>query len=317
MTRTILLLCEKPSQARRVADVAKAMFTDCIIETRSLCLGGVGPSGLSLELPKDLGISQTPIVIEPQYRAATCIGDAFSRADRVIFACDPDSRGVLMFAHHARLHRGTDEGFPALRLNWLADEHIRDEFRAGRTTSDSWFREQLRIGEARYYFNGLWAANALPLFGKLLRDIGSPEPQTFVGKSLPILLFRLKKQQVKNTPLTEEEVYTLMSKWSGSGRYAENRIGLGSPTSRHVIIEQGNRSGLLQWLPRPAKSLVLTALGEEFLRRLHPDCDDPDMIFRIETWGRDWPASRPKADRYIRTYFGKMKRHMGKFSPAA
>jgi hypothetical protein len=46
------------------------------------------------------------------------------------------------------------------------------------------------------------------------------------------------------------------------------------------------------------------------LNRLHPDCEDPDLPFRLHAWCEAGAAAKPAIDRYIKTFFGKQKRFM-------
>lgn len=59
-----------------------------------------------------------------------------------------------------------------------------------------------------------------------------------------------------------------------------------------------------------SRTLSIAPLGESLLDALHPDCEDRDLPFRFKEWG-DMPESESaeKVDRYIRTFFGKMKRY--------
>jgi hypothetical protein len=53
----------------------------------------------------------------------------------------------------------------------------------------------------------------------------------------------------------------------------------------------------------------LSPLGDQLIQNLHPDCEDPDLPFRLNAWceaGLD--ASRPAMDRYLVHFFGKQGR---------
>jgi len=134
----------------------------------------------------------------------------------------------------------------------------------------------------------------------------------------------LESRKVNGVPffLSESSLHQQMSRWEGTGRYAPERGYLGSCASRQEIIEQLQRYGLLQYHVLPGKETVtefsrqphrisLSALGSAFLERLHPDCEDLDLPFRIAQWQEKPFESRQAAQRYIRTWFGKQKRFMG------
>ena len=53
-------------------------------------------------------------------------------------------------------------------------------------------------------------------------------------------------------------------------------------------------------------------MGRAFLEKLHPDCEDPDLPFRLSEWQHDPATGHAKAQRYLRTWFGKQKRFMNR-----
>ena len=100
-------------------------------------------------------------------------------------------------------------------------------------------------------------------------------------------------------------IHSKLYMWSGTGRYAPHTTTLGSMASRGVFVGTLLELGLAA---REQEQLSITPLGRAFLDQLHPDCEDPDLPFRIEEWMRDPVAGELKAQRYIRTWFGKQKR---------
>lgn len=78
---------------------------------------------------------------------------------------------------------------------------------------------------------------------------------------------------------------------------------IGNCVSRHQILTNLNDLGLTREDP---KAVVLTKLGQAFIGVLHKDCYDPHLPRRLIEWRRaGLDASKPKIDRYIKTFFGK------------
>jgi hypothetical protein len=107
---------------------------------------------------------------------------------------------------------------------------------------------------------------------------------------------------------TDGRTVQMMQRWTGTGRYVGVRGRLGSESSSADILDTLLELGLID---KQGVALGVSELGERFLRNLHPDCEDVDLPFRLETWLQTPAQSRPAAERYIRTWFGKQMR----FSP--
>lgn len=121
----------------------------------------------------------------------------------------------------------------------------------------------------------------------------------------------------KHGPMTEGRAMQMMEDWKGSGRYVSQGYSwteFGSPASRGPIIEQLMEHRLVGRTGSDRKrvpELFVSELGECFLQCLHPDCEDPDLPFRLHQWcSLPVAESYPKIDRYLRTWFGKQKRFL-------
>lgn len=124
------------------------------------------------------------------------------------------------------------------------------------------------------------------------------------------------------SPMKTGQVIGMMARWSGTGRYTQkhqvpgaHRVSLGSPASMHKIIENLGMAGLLDGHQESEQEPALWQISERGLAlidRLHPDCEDPDLPFRLDAWAAAGYASMPAIDRYVRTFFGKQLR----FSPS-
>jgi hypothetical protein len=115
--------------------------------------------------------------------------------------------------------------------------------------------------------------------------------------------------------MLDGQVINLMQKWAGTGRYPARAgaagLRFGSAASRLPILDNLLGAGLLARTEVDGKHAVqVSARGQELLNRLHPDCEDPDLPFRLHAWCEAGAASKPAIDRYIKTFFGKQKRFM-------
>lgn len=182
---------------------------------------------------------------------------------------------------------------------------------AGGSTGDARFQTWLRAGQARRFFDYNFNVNALNLFGEALRHTSEQAaqvaPQVGMSKYGLQLLYFLRGQSIMGVA----EVIWSMQRWKGTGKYAGSDVQLGSPASQQQIITNLLALGLIA-CPRThdnRQECQLTDAGTAFLDRVHPDCQDPDLPFRIRQWEAAWPASRPAMERYLRTFFGKQKRY--------
>ncbi len=162
-------------------------------------------------------------------------------------------------------------------------------------------------GRARNYFHYQFAVNSTVILRRTAQGLTHASAAPVSKYQLQIL------QAMGRLPLASEGGWMVrMQDWSGSGRYIDTSEGMGSIKSRVPIL-----SGLsdLGWVQRakgkgPAP-LFLTEDGRAFLQRLHPDCWDPDLPFRLAHWTEQgFAQSKPAMDRYIRTFFGKQKRFL-------
>lgn len=328
-----VFVCEKRHQSMMVARNWNRLRPDHE-DTWFLSLNAV--TGAFAPVPRDIPISATPLIREPVLErgtphlfAARALGgelvrdqsdpDAILRsADHVVYACDADVRGAGMFREFVLTRLGRDcaqEPFLAYLAIGYNPEMADPPFSAGVRTTDPECRPAFMTAEARRFFNHNWALNALPLLGAAYRAAGG-EGNAFISKYSLLLLYALRRFG----PMTEGDILLMMAKWRGSGKYAngcEFSDVFGSASSRSQIIEDIRKRGLIGGVCAvkapggTAWRMGLTPLGRDFLGRLHPDCHDPDLGFRLWEWGRRWPDSRPAVERYLRTYFGKQKRFRG------
>ena len=227
-------------------------------------------------------------------------------ASSIWFAADPDPSGAVAF--HVLLSESLGdasarEARPALCIDALDERSIINALDAPGMTSDGWFEAARNAGIARRFFDFNYNVNALALFGPALRQVSSASRDYLVSKYGLQLLYALRDRP---SARSEGALIHSMQEWQGTGRYAAR--GMGSPASRAAILDGLRSAGLVE-------GLNISATGRAFLDLLHPDCCDQDLPCRIAQWDQDWPTSRPKMERYLRTFFGKQKRFTPRVAP--
>lgn len=334
----LTFVCEKVSQARNFASAWHAERPD----TQPLFVALNSLRGGRTVLPRNIPYRDLPVIQEPVWAKLETpprvmgidpdprrdsllrvsdvgVRDTLFGADVLVYACDSDVRGVGIFRRFLQTQMGIDYDhvpFPFLFVRDEAPKTLFSAFREGRTTRDPDFAAAVRKSEAKQFFDHNWALNALPLFGDALRSVGA-EGDGFVSKYQMLLLHALRHAG----PKSEVNIVTMMRDWQGSGKRRAVSAPVGCHASRDAIMRGLVRKGLIgpgPWMKTPHGSrrlLGITATGDAFLARTHPDCYDPDIAFRVREWQEAWPESRPAMERYIRTYFGKQKRFAAKHRP--
>lgn len=317
---SVVLILEKPSQAHQLAPLLATRWPgQRVFAIYTLYLGLYEfryPRGLTFaDLPftrdpawKERKFDVTPpaLVVELVNGSVCRTGlepaQILATAETIWYGCDPDASGANAYqvlltqclgAESAALER------PALFLYMLDTASLQRALDIPTSTADPLFQTWLNKGEAKRFFDFNYNVNALALFGECLRAVGVDTEGYGVSKYSLQLLYALKGA----SPLTEAQVLRLMDQWSGTGRYAPS--GLGSPASRSTILEGLIDTGLLE---RTERLISLSGRGNDFLGLLHPDCQDQDLPARMNEWQSQWPESRGKIERYLRTFFGKQLR---------
>lgn len=295
-------------------------------------MGWFGGPAKRFRLPRGLKWSELPFVSEPAYRQITftdararigvreLVGQtyplveaeaeqAFRDADVILAlmdACYSSAHLALRFISDALGH------FPKGRVlyPWIVDL---TESGQRRSLSEMRHFDEFALplamqGELRRYFDYNYVANSLPIIGAATRQAG------LFGDSIPSknglqLLYHMRE----SGPLSDGKLVDRMSKWKGTGKYkpvsGQYFGGLGSPSSRAPIIDDMVRTRFIERSGNDRHNKVfLTEEGNRFLELLHPDCQDPDLPFRLDKWSRLPEAeAKEKINRYIRTFFGKQK----------
>lgn len=339
----ILIVTERTSTSRHIAGTARAYWpTDEITFVQA-----VPYTNIKFSYPRGLRMQDYPFVSAPRDSIAgweewvcpplsmgadgaltptVMSGRLFSSADVVVCACDPDHTGAYGFEVLMRVVFGDDraQDCPAVRLSSMDEASIRKAFSERRPFGEA-FGTSLAYGLMKRHFDWNWNVNSFAILGAALRRVGAPAGAPPLSKYSLQLLYWLRKEP----PMREGEIVHRMQRWQGTGRYVYPQYqapSLGSCASRARILENLLEADLLsQVLPEgwmgpvdedrsPPYLLTVSERGCALLDSLHPDCEDPDLLFRLDAWCQQGEAARPAIDRYIRTFFGKQLRFQQKLN---
>lgn len=331
----IVLISEKPSVTRAMATAAVQQWPGHeIYALHTLFIGTT-----SFRYPRGLAWHDYPSLHEPQFRLRPDAGWILHRIDEkcgavtlditdgksgesaargllgaaesVVYACDPDTSGVI--SYHRFLSCLMSQEFalqerPAILLTSLAKEDIAKSFREMTTTGAPAFQSLFSYGRTKQYFDYNFNVNSHAILTRALTGIAQQQPSVPISKYGLQVLYFLRKAGT----LSEGALLTAMNYWKGTGRYQESRaVQLGSVASRGQIIRDLAENRLLS-CSAEGRQVSVSSEGQALLESLHPDCEDADLPFRLDQWCRTGlEESRPKIDRYLRTFFGKQKRFRG------
>lgn len=332
---TIVIAAEKPSTSSILAPYARKHWPSadiCFIHT-------IPYLHFLFDYPRGLKWSDYPWIGNPQYKAVgwaegrwrpqrvTSAGELQDRdfsdedlvsAEEIIFACDPDHTGALAFSTLLQLKLGNDswQNRPSLWLRSLAPDDVEKTFGFMPRFIDA-AGHLLRYGEAKRYIDFNWNANALAVLGRTARITGLAEDAPPMSKYALQLLFSLRD----SNSISVGQAIENMSRWPGTGKYGRMAENFGSEASRTTIVSNLVDAELLKQMKiqldakRFSTHIEVAPKGHEYLRLLHPDCADLDLPFRISEWClQGLEVSKPKIDRYIRTFFGKQIRYLSRMS---
>lgn len=301
-------------------NVARALAAHIGSDARAYAIS-INSLGLfDFRYPRGLRMADYPFIGEPAWklRSEACQIVAFSGGDaipsnarieeilrsaaRICYAAGYGTAGPMQFdlmLSHFLGGEATESAWPVLPLTSLHSGGLTRAFASMGSTLDDGFRARREEARAKRYFDYNFNVNALTLFGNAQREAGAAGRQQTVSKYGLQLLYHLKERPGH----TASSLLQDMEHWSGTGRY--DPCGLGSLLSRPAILNGLQRAGFMS----STGVLSLTPVGATFLSLLHPDCRDPDLPMRIRRWVAEWPASKPKMERYLRTFFGKQTRY--------
>lgn len=233
----------------------------------------------------------------------------------IIFASDPCAHSVYTFQVFLDYIFGKKDivatHIKALSL-WALDQKSVEESINKNNYFHPDFNELNNAGKVKSYFDYLYNTNSFAIFGAVLKDLGIDNNQYFMSKYMLQLLYEINNLSKNENfvGISEGNMHQLMSHWRGTGKYDRkiNDAQLGGCASRSYIIENLMKMGLLK-KANIRKRLKVSDLGILFLSKLHKDCMDLDLPFRIQEWyNLPFEEVKPKIDKYIKTFFGKQKR---------
>lgn len=313
----------------------------------------------AMSLPRDIPYAQYPVISEPVLRpnlernGSVC---SFFRGYRV-GADEHLERLSLSFAETRSLLNRTDNivcvshgghsgalGFDTL-LQLMCVEpldrpcevvmtaggtdmaSIERDFNRLLYTDGVRFKTLVNAGRVKQYFDYNWAVNSVSILGDLYsRVMHTPGPM-FISKNALQAFFCIKEMQTITEFWMEQAMEPRL--WRGTGDFEgyESRYlhGLGSPASRHRIVEQLHDMGLVS-LEKFAtinaeragmhsletKHYALTEAGLTFHARLHDGAMDPNLTFRLDQWmAMPLAEATHQMNRYLHTFFDTQKQFQG------
>lgn len=246
--------------------------------------------------------------------------------DLLVCACDADHTGAVTFevAIEYLQGKGRANDCPTVKIVDLSSDAIEAAFSAMAPFSVA-HAASAEYGRVKRYFDWNFNVNSFAVLGAAQRRAGVPDGPHPLSRVAPLLskyALQLLYDLHARPPMPDGLVISLMHRWPGTGRYqvvpGEWRAQLGSPASRYPILDNLISAGLLARTQVDGKQGVLvSARGRTLLGLLHPDCEDPDLPFRLHAWCEQGAASKPAIDRYIKTFFGKQKRFLAHASDGA
>jgi hypothetical protein len=329
-----VVVVTKPSVAQIILPLVKRMHPG----RRVLGVLDGTVSLLTFAYPRGMSMADYPHVSEPRWRPNSG-GFAIRHAvyemvggQRTSIAADPfaivrEAEAVICaegdwYGNAANFdmllrHSGGDAlaERPHAVIPWLRPRQIGrpvEEQGIGSTHDDSFvhFRDG---GLAKRRFDWCFAINSQAILGEACRRATGRREGPQIGKYGLQTLYALRCMEDQ----TEGGLAGAMHRWKGTGRYApkEGGWGLGSAISAAQIVEDLKNAGLVDAgaeTARSGRSIGISETGRRLLDLLHPDCEDPDLPFRIRRWQKQGTDSHATIDRYIRTFFGKQKRFMAR-----
>lgn len=329
-----VVVVTKPSVAQLILPLLKRMHPDRRIV--GVLDGTV--SLLTFRYPRGLSLSDYPFVSAPVWRPSperiAWGRRAYEMTDGGPVTLDADPFAVIREAETVICAEGDWYGNAAnfdmlLRhsggtalaerahavVPWIrpADVHLPVEAHAIGSTHDDAFLRFRDGGLAKRRFDWCFAVNSQSILGDACRRAAGGRDVPPVGKYGLQTLYAMRSMEDP----TEGGVLGAMHRWKGTGRYAPRKgeWGLGSAISANQIVEDLKRSGFVDARAatgRSGQSLQISEAGRRLLDLLHPDCEDPDLPFRIRQWQEQGSDSHAAIDRYVRTFFGRQKRFLAR-----
>jgi hypothetical protein len=239
-------------------------------------------------------------------------------AEHLVFAGDWDHTGVWGMERMLELlapERDKTDYEVGVFNGGLDEASIRRVLSSLRRPDDQGFQALSNAAQVKRYFDYNFNLNSLAILGNLYRSIASTNQPVLITKYMVQALLFVIKHGEDGTPKRD-----WLQHWKGTGKYefVENEWwmdGMGSPASRQSMLRQLEELGLIQVCENNCTYGLAfrgTPMGIEFVGRLHKDCSDPDLPFRLSAWmGFPFAEIKPVIDKYLLTFFRRQKRHQG------
>jgi len=198
--------------------------------------------------------------------------------------------------------------FPEVRylpLDSLKAEDVKRNWMRGLTTHSPEFLDLVKQQCCIRFFNIAFQVNSRMILDSILRDLNPAYEGGMIIKSSLQILYVI----ADNCGMSMDRLKRVMIEWKGTGRHPD--VPIGELANRHQAVENLANAGLIRI---KNDMYTVSPVGASFLAALHKDCRDVDQFARLDAWARQWPASRPAVEKYLRTFFGKQKRLNGRSS---
>lgn len=314
----------------------------------TIALMPIVPNGLNKPVyPRGLAYSEYPMVLPSDYRphksfmrdgSYTCIytygaGPDLERtnlsfdeactllreASALTYLCEWDYTGAWgmdILLKHAGVSNSSVQ-IEVIRNGWgYTQEMVDASFAARRDSFDPEFQSLTNAGYVKRYFDFNFSMNSFVILSSLYRDVFgvAASDKSFFGRSG--VLITMHAAEVGELPIN---LANYLQCWKGTGKYSVGDQpffeGMGTSLSRQMVELDLERLNILTSYGDGVgdgyrrRGFRVTDLGREFASRLHKDCYDIDLPFRLNAWmGRPFDEVKPIIDRYILTYFRKQKR---------
>jgi hypothetical protein len=187
-----------------------------------------------------------------------------------------------------------DEGYPLVIPNPIT-----------RQDPDYLALYQAAVVKRHFEFN--FYLNSHAIFGKLYREIFQQPISDHFGRNAILTSIRMSKEGSLPSTLP-----AYLQAWKGTGRYANSNPyykGMNSFLSCWNTGHELLNLKITRAIEGSGGGFELTSEGAAFVSRIHKDCYDQDLPFRLGEWmSRPLSEVQPIMDRYILTYFRKQQR---------
>jgi hypothetical protein len=236
-----------------------------------------------------------------------------SEASSLIYLADLDYASVWGMDILQR-HLNPSEASQALDVVRVPPALTEEAFKAAienasKSDTDSEYQTLLNAGHVKRYFDYNFALNSFSVLGKLYREASGIQAPIYLGK-VDLLIMGLAAREGRLPP----GLGAHLKQWVGTGKYDgfESPFfeGLGSSIARQMAVIFLEDIGALALAGEGVDlHYALTEKGREFVSRLHKDCIDRDLPFRLAGWmERPFDEVKPVIDQYLLTFFRKQKR---------